>query len=148
MKSNICFENMGADHVKPVAQIEKQCFSKPWSENAIAAELSNDSANFYVAKLDGVVVGYIGMHCAADGCYIANLGVAENYRNMGVGKSLIDYLLNVAKGLEMSFVSLEVRASNSVAIGLYESFGFEHVGVRKNFYSSPKEDGLIMTLYF
>lgn len=145
---NIEFERMNQSHISDVAEIERQCFSKPWSENAIAAELENDSAYFYVAKLCGEVIGYIGMHCAADECYVANVGVLKKYRRMGVGSALIKYAADTARQMKMSFISLEVRPSNTEAVRIYERFGFEKVGLRKNFYSEPKEDGLIMTLRF
>ena len=139
---------MNQSHISAIAEIERQCFSKPWSENAIAAELENESAYFYVAKLNGESVGYIGMHCAADECYIANVGVLKEYRRMGVGSELVKYASDKAKEMKMSFISLEVRPSNTAAVRIYERFGFERVGLRKNFYSDPKEDGAIMTLCF
>ena len=139
---------MNQSHISAIAEIERQCFSKPWSENAIAAELENESGYFYVAKLNGEAVGYIGMHCAADECYIANVGVLKEYRRMGVGSALVKYASDKAKEMKMSFISLEVRPSNTAAVRIYERFGFERVGLRKNFYSEPKEDGAIMTLCF
>lgn len=141
-------ENMNESHVCDIAKIERQCFSKPWSEQAISAELSNESAHFYVLKADGETAGYIGMHCAADECYIANIGVDERLRRKGVGSALVNHAIKKAKEMKMSFISLEVRPSNAAANKLYERFGFERIGLRKNFYSAPKEDGLIMTLYF
>ena len=145
---NIKFQKMSQSHIKAIAKIERQCFSKPWSENAIASELENDSAHFFVAVLDGEAVGYIGMHCAADECYIANVGVLKKYRNMGVGSALVKYAADTAQRMNMSFISLEVRPSNTAAVRIYERLGFERVGMRKNFYSDPKEDGAIMTLRF
>ena len=146
--NNLFFEKMNQSHISAIAEIERQCFSKPWSENAIAAELENESAYFYVAKLNGEAVGYIGMHCAADECYIANVGVLKKYRNMGVGSALVKYAADTAQRMNMSFISLEVRPSNTTAVRIYERLGFERVGLRKNFYSEPKEDGAIMTLCF
>ena len=101
-----------------------------------------------MAKLNGEAVGYIGMHCDADECYIANVGVLKEYRRMGVGSALVKYASDKAKEMKMSFISLEVRPSNTAAVRIYERFGFERVGLRKNFYSEPKEDGAIMTLCF
>ena len=146
--NNLFFEKMNQSHISAIAEIERQCFSKPWSENAIDAELENESAYFYVAKLNGEAVGSIGMHCAADECYIANVGVLKKYRNMGVGSALVKYAADTAQRMNMSFISLEVRPSNTTAVRIYERLGFERVGLRKNFYSEPKEDGAIMTLCF
>ena len=146
--NNLFFEKMNQSHISAIAEIERQCFSKPWSENAIDAELENESAYFYVAKLNGEAVGYIGMHCAADECYIANVGVLKKYRNMGVGSALVKYAADTAQRMNMSFISLEVRPSNTTAVRIYERLGFERVGLRKNFYSDPKEDGAIMTMRF
>lgn len=148
MSVDIKIEKMEQRHIKAIAKIERQCFSKPWSENAIAAELSNDSAHFFVAVKDDEVAGYMGMHCAADECYVANIGVLKDYRRRGIGKTLVKNAIDCAKEMGMSFISLEVRPSNLGAICLYENWGFQRIGFRKNFYSDPKEDGLIMTLYF
>ncbi len=141
-------ERMGENHISAIAEIEKECFSSPWSEDGIRSELTNESAYFFAATQDGVVLGYGGMHITLDEGYIANIAVRDNARKKGIGSAVLTVLINTAKEKGCSFLSLEVRKSNTPAIALYEKFGFENVGERKNFYTAPTENAIIMTLYF
>ncbi len=144
---NYTITKMTSTHTFDVAEIEKSCFSKPWSQKAIEAELLNENAHFYVLLYDNKVVGYGGMHMAVDECYIANIAVLPNFRKNGFGKAITTHLIKEAEKLSCEFISLEVRPSNKPAVSLYNTLGFEEVGKRKNFYTSPVEDGLIMTKY-
>lgn len=139
---------MTRQSVPQIAEIEQECFSRPWSEKSIAQELKNENAHFFVAQLCGEVFGYIGMHTAADECYIANVAVRENRRKGGTGEALVRFACEKAKQLGCSFISLEVRKSNEAAVSLYKKCGFSFVGERKKFYSDPEEDAYIMTKYF
>lgn len=134
-------------HTSKVAEIEKNCFSKPWSQKAIEAELNNENAYFYVLIFENNIIGYGGMHIAIDECYIANIAVLPDFQRKGFGKLITSYLISKAINLNCEFISLEVRPSNTIAISMYNSLGFEEVGRRRNFYTSPTEDGLIMTKY-
>lgn len=145
---NFSIEKMQQSRIKYIADLEKLCFSKPWSERALEEELLNENAHFFTAILYGRVIGYIGFHSAADEGYIANAAVHPNFRNMGCASLLIQEAIKEAQRLKLAFLSLEVRTSNANAIRLYEKYGFEKVGVRKAFYTEPKEDGIIMTRFF
>lgn len=139
---------MTESDVKAIAEIEKECFSKPWSEDGIREELTNESARFFVFKKNGETAGYMGMHIVLDECYIANVAVLPSHRRQGIGEKLISYGESIAEKEGCVFITLEVRVSNSAAIALYEKSGFEKIGERKNFYSDPTENALIMTKYF
>ena len=143
--SEIEIEPMKKEDAKAIAKIEKQCFSKPWSKEGIEAELSNETAHFFVAKKLGNVCGYIGMHIILDECYIANVAVSPKWQKSRIGYALAQKAISVAEEKECRFVSLEVRKSNTPAISLYEKCGFIPMGERKNFYSEPTENALIMT---
>lgn len=134
--------------IEGVSELEKECFSKPWSYDAVKAELENESAHFFIYKKGGQVCGYIGMHIVLDECYIANVAVGKSYRRSGIGQALVQKAISEAQKNNCSFISLEVRKSNSAAITLYEKCGFSAAGERKNFYSEPTENALIMTKYF
>lgn len=136
---------MREEDIKAVANIEKLCFSKPWSEDGIKSELTNDKAHFFVATKLGTVCGYIGMHIVLDECYIANVAVSPKWQKSHIGLSLAQKAVSVAEEKSCRFVSLEVRKSNRPAISLYEKCGFVPMGERKGFYSEPTEDALIMT---
>jgi ribosomal-protein-alanine N-acetyltransferase len=144
---NIEIRKIDADSAKLAAELEKMCFSEPWSENALAEELSNENSHFLVAVSDEVM-GYIGVQEICSEAYITNVAVFGKYRKFGIGRALLKAACDGAKGRGCEFITLEVRVSNTAAIALYESEGFEKVGIRKNFYASPVEDGAIYTKYF
>lgn len=143
---NITIEKMTAEHISHLAELEKQCFSTPWSENALAEELDNPHARFFVCIKDGAVCGYIGAHNIVGEVYITNVGVLPSYRGQGIGAMLVGFLKEYSKTENADFITLEVRKSNSVAIKLYDKMGFKVVGERKNFYDNPKEDAILMTI--
>ena len=140
---------MTADHLDEVAELERVCFTTPWSRNMLAEELDNALSAFLVALGDdGKVVGYAGLQVVVDEGYIANIAVWPEYRRQGVASQLLQVFLDFAQGNHLAFLTLEVRASNYDAIALYGSRGFRSVGRRKNYYEHPKEDALIMTREF
>lgn len=147
-KDSFLLKKMTASDVPLVAEIERECFSSPWSEEGLTAETENPSAEFFVLLSEDTVAAYMGMHIVLDECYIANVAVKKDFRKRGFGSALVENALSVAKEKGCSFITLEVRVSNLSAIALYEKFGFERVGERKNFYTCPTENALIMTKYF
>ncbi|MGN0550938.1 MAG: ribosomal protein S18-alanine N-acetyltransferase [Acutalibacteraceae bacterium] len=145
---NIHIAPMAKEHTAQLAEIERLCFSKPWSENALLQELSNNAAHFLTAENNGQAVGYIGLHIVCDEAYIANLAVHPDFRRKGIARQLLQTAEGLSLGMGCRFISLEVRKSNNAAISLYKSEGFKTAGYRKNFYSDPKEDAAILTLLF
>ncbi len=146
---NLEISQMTIADVPKIAEIEAETFKKSaWSEKGIADELHNPLAHFIVARSDGLVLGYTGFHFVADEAYMANIAVKREYRGLGVGDKLMGSLIELAKSLNAQFLTLEVRQSNNIAKKMYEKFGFEKVGERKNFYVDPKENADIYTLYF
>ena len=140
---------MTADHLDEVAELERICFSVPWSRNMLAEELDNLLSAFLVALDDsGRVVGYAGVQVVLDEGYITNVAVRPECRRQGIAGKLLQVFLDFAKGNRLAFLTLEVRASNYDAIALYGSRGFRSVGRRKNYYEHPKEDAIIMTREF
>ena len=138
---------MNEAHLKDLALLEKQCFSTPWSENSLRAELEKDNARFFVAITKNEVSGYIGANNVLGEVYIDNIAVFYNYRGFGIGETLLRHLISVAEEEDCTLITLEVRESNTPARKLYEKVGFENVGIRKNFYEQPKEDAVIYTKY-
>ena len=139
---------MTAELIPAIAEIERLCFSQPWSENALHEELFNDTACFIAAVSEnGETLGYAGLHCILDEGYIDNIAVRPEYRRQGVAAELLKAFLRFGNA-KLTFLTLEVRASNLPAISLYGKYGFKEVGRRKNYYSAPVEDALLMTLEF
>ena len=140
---------MTADHLDEVAELERICFSVPWSRNMLAEELDNMLSAFLVALDDADrVVGYAGVQVILDEGYITNVAVFPEYRRLGVAAKIIEVYMNFAQANQLAFLTLEVRPSNAAAIALYQRFGFEEVGRRKNYYDLPREDALILTRFF
>ena len=141
---DILIENMKLQHLDGVVNIENICFANPWSRADLERQLNLDTSHFAVATVDEKVVGYMGLQLFSGEGYVTNVAVLPEYRRQGIAKMLIEKQLQN----EMSFITLEVRESNLPAIKLYESCGFENVGIRPKFYSNPTENAIIMTKYF
>lgn len=141
-------EKMQISHIGRVSEIEKMCFSHPWSRQSLESELANDTSVFFAATENNDVIGYIGASAVLDEGYIFNIAVDENHRCKGVGSALVDTLVTYGKKNNLSFLTLEVRQSNISAMSLYSKFGFIKVGERKDYYSQPKENAILMTKYF
>ena len=135
---------MTSEHVAQVAALEKACFSMPWSENSVTAELSNPLSLWIVAVDGDTVAGYVGSQAVMGEADMMNLAVLPSYRRQGVGKNLVSALVAMLTDREVYSLTLEVRVSNEAAVKLYDSLGFVQVGRRPNYYVAPKEDALIL----
>ena len=148
-RMNVRIVPMNADHLDEVAELERICFSVPWSRNMLAEELDNLLSAFLVALDDNdKVVGYAGVQVILDEGYITNVAVRPECRRQGIAAKLLQVFLDFAKANKLTFLTLEVRASNYDAIALYGSRGFRSVGRRRNYYEHPREDAIIMTKEF
>ena len=128
------------------SEIERQCFTRPWSREALAEAIRNEASYFVVAVLEsGVLAGCAGMHAVCGECYIDTIAVPAAFRRKGVGRAMLEALVRLAEQMHAAFLSLEVRPSNGPAIGLYRSMGFDYIGIRPGFYDAPKEDAAIYT---
>ena len=140
---------MTADHLDEIAALERICFPDPWSRNMLAEELDNALSAFLVAlDAGGRVAGYAGLQVVLDEGNILNIAIRPDCRRKGIAKKLLKVFLDFAQGNHLSFLTLEVRASNYPAIALYGAHGFRGVGRRKNYYEHPREDAIIMTREF
>lgn len=122
--------------------IEQSCFSTPWTEQSISDSVESDSNYFNIAYADGNPAGYMSMQLAAGEGDIMRVAVLPEYRRLGVGRALLNECFASTKP---DVVFLDVRENNIPAIKLYESLGFKSVGLRKNYYSNPTENAVIMT---
>ena len=137
-------EKMNSSHVSQIAQLEKICFSDPWSENSIASELGNKLAFWLVATEGEKVAGYVGSQTVMDETDMMNVAVHPDFRRQGIAEALVNGLVDQLKAMGSHCLTLEVRASNAPAIALYEKLGFSEIGRRRNYYRNPREDALIL----
>ena len=135
---------MTADHVSQVAELEKICFSDPWSEKSVASELTNPLSLWLVAVEGERVAGYLGSQSVMGESDMMNVAVHPDFRRQGVAELLVKELVAALAEKGNYCLTLEVRASNTPAISLYEKLGFSRIGLRKNYYRNPKEDALIL----
>lgn len=137
-------ESMNSSHLAQIAQLEKICFSDPWSEKSVASELDNKLAFWLVAIEGDTVAGYIGSQTVMDETDMMNVAVHPDFRRQGIAEALITGLVEHLKTIGSRCLTLEVRASNAPAIALYEKLGFSEIGRRKKYYRNPREDALIL----
>ena len=135
---------MESAHVSQVAQLEKLCFSAPWSENSISSELTNPLSCWLVALDGDRVAGYVGSQTVLDESDMMNIAVDPQYRRQGIAQALVEELVKCLARKGSRCLTLEVRASNAGAIALYGKLGFIQVGLRKNYYRNPREDAMIL----
>lgn len=144
-KTNKVFtEPMTMENAKEVALISSQSFSVPWSLKAIEQELENKYARYILLKDDDGYIGFGGVWILYDEGQITNIAVTPERRHKGYSHIIVNELIEICKEHNANDVTLEVRPSNTAALKLYESHGFKTEGIRKNYYSHPTEDGLIM----
>ena len=143
---------MKREDLSAVAELEKVCFSEPWSLALLSDSLHRKEYLFLVAEAEeesGIkrIAGYLGARIVLDEMEIANVAVFPEYRKRGIGEAMMTELLSLATEQELYGVTLEVRISNETAIRLYEKLGFVREGIRPGFYSKPVEDALILWYY-
>ena len=135
---------MKAHHVPQVAELEALCFSDPWPLAAVESELENELSYWLVAVEQGRVVGYVGSQTVLGEADIMNVAVHPTCRRRGIAAQLLCRLQKDLSGVGVHSLTLEVRASNAPAMGLYQGLGYVQVGRRPGYYRNPKEDALIL----
>jgi ribosomal-protein-alanine N-acetyltransferase len=138
--------------IPSVLELERAAFSPPWSERALLDQVGREDGFFAVAVREdetpggGTVLGFVITRRAADETELYQIAVREACRRQGIAGLLMEAVLEDSRRHDAASVYLEVRAGNTAAIGLYEKFGFTVAGRRKNYYSNPVEDALVMSL--
>jgi len=138
------FRPMAADDVAAVVELEHLVYPFPWSEQ-IFRDCLRVGYDCWVVESSAGVEGYGVMSMGAGECHILNLCVAPGLRRAGVGRALLTMLLLRARRAGMLHAFLEVRPSNPAAMALYESMGFERIGLRRGYYQSKggREDAIV-----
>ena len=145
MSDAILIRPMTAEDLDGVMTVEHDSFIVPWSRTAFEEELSkNNLAHYLVAVSDSEVVGYAGTWLVINEAHVTNVAVSRSRRREGIGRILMEKLMELARNNHMESMTLEVRVSNAAARNLYRQLGFEEAGMRKNYYAETKEDALIL----
>ena len=129
------------EEIKDILQTE---FDEFWKPSILKSELENELSKYIVAKLDNEIVGFAGIIILPDDVEITNIVTKKAERKKGIGKLLLDKLIEMAKETNKETISLEVNEINIPAINLYKTFGFEEVGIRKKYYNGTN-NAIIMT---
>ena len=132
-------------YISQAQQLEKLCFSAPWTEQNFLDTLNNGHSIFLAAFSAGEFAGYISADTVCGTAYINNIAVKPQFRRKGAARALINELERRAVESNCFEMTLEVRSKNLPALALYEKCGFETAGKRQNFYRHPDDDGIIMT---
>lgn len=119
-------------------------FDEFWTPSILKSELESDLSKYVVAKNDEKIVGFAGVIILPDDVEITNIVTKKQERKKGIGKLLLDKLIEIAKQTEKDNISLEVNEKNIVAINLYKNAGFQEVGIRKKYYNGI-DNAIIMT---
>lgn len=145
--TDITVTALGMDSLDELCCLESVCFpSDPWSRSSIAASLSSEAVAVFGVIENGTLVASCFVSHVQDMGEVQNIAVHPTMRRRGIGSTLLSHALDELTKFGCADILLEVRKSNTSAIALYEKLGFKHIGIRKNYYSSPREDALIMLL--
>lgn len=134
--------------IDSIVKLEELCFTVPWSKDALYHDMTENEKSLYiVAEVDGRTVGYMSLWIILDEGHINNVAVLPEYRNRHIGSAIIDTMLRFTQEAGVKSHTLEVRAGNEAARGLYDKFGFRQEGLRKGYYEDNGEDAVIMWRY-
>jgi len=142
---DVLIRPMETEDVETVLTIESRAFTTPWQADTFQSLIGRPSSELWVMEhtVEGIVA-YAVLWCILDQGELANIAVRPDHLGQGYASQLLERVLDIARGRDVETIYLEVRASNSRALELYERFGFSQVGVRKMYYDEPKEDALVL----
>ena len=140
---NIIYRRMTPEDVPFISKLEEETFSMPWSADSFLEMISKEDARYYVAQMDGRLLGGCGLLMIAGEGNITNVVIAPEARNQGIGTEMLKHLMEEGNREGITAYTLEVRVSNAAAIHVYEKLGFVSEGIRPGFYEKPTEDAMI-----
>jgi len=144
MAEEIVIRAARAEDVPQIMEIERASYSMPWTDTTFRGLIERSDADVLAAEANGRVVGYAAWWVVVDQAELGNIAVAPKWRGRGVGTRLLEAVIEQARARGARELFLEVRVSNQVAQRLYQRHGFREVGRRRNYYTAPIEDALVM----
>jgi ribosomal-protein-alanine N-acetyltransferase len=147
LKTQYQFRPMQMDDLESIMAIEPQIYPYPWTRGNFSDSLSA-GYSAWVLMLNEQIIGYSLMMLVLDEAHLLNLSVAKSYQKQGLGRTLLEHMVSIAKSNQMANMFLEVRPSNISAIALYENMGFNEMAVRRGYYpaANGREDAVLMGL--
>ena len=138
---------MQESDIEAVMEVELLCYEHPWTEGIFRDCLRVGYCS-WVYMLDQCVIGYGVMTVAVGEAHILNLCIHPEHQGQGLARRLLQRLLTLAREHGVDTAFLEVRSSNRIALGLYESIGFNEIGMRRGYYPAIKgrEDAVLLAL--
>ncbi len=135
---------MDIGDLKRIMELEHLLFTSVWNEEDFIYEITDNPFSFYyVLEDENRIVGYVGLWVMYEQSQITTIGIDPCCQRKGYGQYLLNEMIHLAISKECEVMSLEVRVSNSKAIGLYEKFGFVKEGIRKDYYQDNHEDAYL-----
>ena len=144
-KQETVIRGVTLNDISGVCMIEKECFSDPWSSGMMESSLKDKNQQVFVIEESGKILGYGAVMMVLDECEILRIAVSGSFRRKGLGSRLLDEMIAFGKTGGSRLFYLEVRASNTAAVKLYKKKGFKETGRRKNYYTNPTEDAVLMS---
>lgn len=141
--NNTVISKMNTCDLESIKDVLEHDFDDFWNYNILKQELNSATSTLFVIKQDEKIVGFAGISIILDEADITNIVIKKDCRSKGLSKLLMNELVNFAKTLNCIKINLEVSSVNEVAINLYSNFGFEKVGLRKNYYNG--QDAILMS---
>lgn len=141
------FRPMQFEDIDRIMEIEPLIYSHPWSQGNFSDSL-HAGYSCWVYELEGQLIGYAVMMIVLDEAHLLNISIAKDFQGCGMGRALLNHVIDTARRRQAQMMFLEVRPSNTAAIGLYESVGFNEFSVRKGYYPAHngREDAILMGL--
>lgn len=139
------FREMLVEDLDQVVEIENSLFSVPWTKEGFFTFLIKEENMFFVVEEKGKILGYCSMQTVLDEGDVLNVAVRRERQKEGIGYFLVDSMLMMAEARGIRTVHLEVREGNDTARRLYQRLGFTEDGLRKNYYTDPLENAVLMT---
>lgn len=135
------------DYAKDIFSLEEECFPlEYWSYESVCKNITCKNTICLICVYQETAVGYITASCVLDEAELERVAVSSTYRGKGIGKILIDNLIDILRKRGIARLMLEVRTKNTNAITLYKQCGFVTDTIRKNYYINPSDDALLMSL--
>lgn len=140
-------EKLHSKFCDDLVEIDRQCSTPPWNKIQFESEFNSTHSLVLgaLARDSKRLIGFIILHHVAEEAEIANFGVCKELRRQSVGRLLLETCIEIAKGIGVKSIGLDVRESNLAALSLYREIGFQQVGLRKGYYSSNGEAAILMT---